>query len=126
MDGVTILREVTEATILGQAVLAFAAVMPTVLCCGGTMLRNNGRRFFSGWRRAAGAVMVFLGVFLALIYVAAVRGGFAIPVLDSLGLSAGTGKYEAQVSENIDMNEFYERYDILSCENGVYVIEAKN
>lgn len=125
MDGVVILKEVTETTILGHIALMLAMIVPVALCCGGITLCGNGRRLCSGWRKAAGATIIFFSLLSLLVYSAAVQNGLMDPIIDSLGLSSGTGKYEVRISGDIDMNEFYGHYDVLGCENGVYTVRLK-
>lgn len=46
-------------------------------------------------------------------------------IKNKFGLIEFTGQYRVSVSDDIDMNEFYEKYEVISYENGVYVIKQK-
>lgn len=35
------------------------------------------------------------------------------------------GEYEVVIGNDIDMNEFYRRYEIINFENGVYTVKSK-
>lgn len=81
--------------------------------------------YFSAWRRITGLIISFVGICLVMSLMVAYKSDLIISIAEELGLADHTGKYKVAVAADVDMNEFQERYEIISYENGVYTIKVK-
>lgn len=125
INGVILINEIMVLSTVGSYVLLVMLIVFFVMALGGVKLYINGRSYFSTWRRIVGIIISLVGIALLMTLWVSVRSNLIIHIAYPLGFAEHTGKYEVTVDNNVDMNEFYERYEIIDYENGVYTIKVR-
>lgn len=120
MDGVTLIKECMETSntteIIALVIIICAFSLGTLLITLGNYLFNKtGDNAYGIAGLVLSAVIVLTGLLTATR---------VIPNMEQFQVS--NGEYEVVVRDNVDMNEFQRRYDIVDFENGVYTIKFKD
>lgn len=85
-----------------------------------TMYEDNRLKSFANFILfAIGMFICFAGAIFAL------NTESFIAIKNKFDLIKFTGQYKVSVTENTDMNEFYEKYKVISYKDGIYVIKLK-
>ena len=124
INGVIPIKEFVVASFVGDCLLGVILIASLAIAFGGLRVHKKGESDFSDFKRILGLIISGVGVVLYFYLLLSVRDESIIPLLDSFGLADHTGIYEVIVTDNVDMNEFQERYEVIGYENGVYIIKA--
>lgn len=125
MNGVIPIKEIMSLSISAMFIFAGIELIAIAMSFGGIALHIKGRRYFSIWRKIVGTIISFGGIIILLFLLGSYKFNLIIPFAEELGLTDHTWKYEVIVTDDADMNEFQERYEIVDYENGVYTIKVK-
>ena len=125
MNGVIPIKEIMSLSISAMFIFVGIELIAIAMSFGGIALHIKGRRYFSIWRKNVGTIISFGGIIILLFLLGSYKSNLIIPFAEELGLTDHTGKYEVIVTDDADMNEFQDCYEIIDCENGVYTIKVK-
>lgn len=125
MNGVISIKEIISLSISAMFIFVGIELIAIVMSFGGIVLHIKGRRYFSTRRKIVGTIISFDGIIILLLLIGFSKSNLIIPFAEELGLTDHTGKYEVIVTNDADMNEFQERYEIIDYKNGVYTIKVK-
>ncbi|MCM1008304.1 MAG: hypothetical protein NC485_10310 [Ruminococcus flavefaciens] len=122
MDGVSLIKECTELSGIGFALLLVIFLIIMVLGC----LFLFGGMFLSKIKYSCVYEIIGCILGLALVFTYSV----VIEIIDVTSIipqkfQKPTGKYEVVLDKNVDINEFYEKYEIFDFKNGVYTVTPK-
>ena len=123
MNGVVLIKEILSLSATAWLVLNDIRSIAVVMSFGGNAIFISGRYNFSKRKVKVGVIITVIG-WTILLFFFSVKN-FIMPVAELLGFTESTGKYEVIVTDEVDMGEFQERYEILDYENGVYTIKLK-
>lgn len=125
MDGVNLAETVNTYGCVGFVVNVLYVLLCEVLLFSGTILTSHnmvpmkyfGRRLMS-LRVIAGMLLIMLGI------VGVVCGKLLCDKLFGSvnGYFKPTEKYRVTVEDNVDLDEFYTRYDVLEYKDGIYTV----
>lgn len=124
MNGVIFIKEIMDISAFGYFLLGAICIVSLAMFFGGIKLWMEGCRSCCDGMEIAGFITLVVDLVLSCSIYAFINSE-DLSCVESLGLAKSTGKYEVTVTAEADMNEFQERYEILSFENGVYTIKIK-
>lgn len=110
MDGVTLIKECTELSTIGTILIFLLSfVVAFVAFIFGFVL---------SYKKKSIKVILFCGTIILGTFMGK---QFIIDKCDE-----PIGEYEVVLDNDIDMNEFYRRYEIVGFKNGIYTITLKD
>ena len=129
MDGVILIEKITKWSTIANILIGAVLIVFAIAMLGGCRL------VFSSYRYAQPDAVKSIGIILAAIgLIATVALNVSMHNEEQFnqlladigwGLLEDTGKYKVTVTNDVDMNEFMDRYEIVDYDNGAYIIKAK-
>lgn len=124
INGVVLIKEILSLSTTALLVLNVIRGIALVMSFGGNAtMFISGQYDFSERKVKVGGIITVIGWTILLLFISVKN--FIMPAAELLGFTESTGQYEVIVTDEVDMGEFQERYEILDYENGVYIIKLK-
>ena len=127
IDGVTLIEEIRVHTLMTLLIGLAVEIVGIIIGIAAIRIYINETLYESNKLKhlANLALMIVAGIIILEGAIFSLDTTSFETVKDKFDLMKSTSQYRVSVTDNVDMNEFYEKYEIISYENGIYVVKKK-
>lgn len=129
IDGVILIEKVTKWSTLANILIGVVFIIRIIMMFGGCRLVTTSHYYAHvDAVKGTGLALTCIGLALMAALSISINNGKQFnQLLDSIGwdLLEDTGKYRVTVTNDVDMNEFTSKYEIVDYDDGAYVIKIK-
>ena len=127
IDGVTLIEEIRVHTLMTLLIGLAVEIVGIIIGIAAIRIYINETLYESNKLKhlANLALMIVAGIIILEGAIFSLDTTSFETVKDKFDLMKSTSQYRVSVTDNVDMNEFYEKYEIISYKNGIYVVKKK-
>lgn len=130
MDGVILIEKITKMSTLANILIGVALIVCVIMVFGGCRLVTTTSRYCAqpDAVKGVGIALTLIGLALmATLSMTMSNNKQFKQLLSSVdwGLLEYTDEYRVTVTDDVDMNEFTSKYEIIDYDDGTYIIKAR-
>lgn len=126
INGVILIEKMTKLSTIGSILVGVLLIILMIMIFGGCRLTTTSHRYAKDDAvRATGIALIAIGFGIMVPLSISAHNKQLMPLLSDTALVEYTGQYRVTVTDNVDMNEFTDKYEIVDYNNGVYTIKVK-
>lgn len=126
IKGLICIEEIIRFSTVGSLLALLAIIICIAMIVGGAKVAINSQYCEHEIAvRITGIALFVIGLIAAIAVSIAVNQNSICKILKNTNLTVKTGEYRVVATNETDMNDFVDKYEILDYKDGVYTIKAK-